>query len=171
MRNANLAATMLLGGLWHGAGWTFVIWGGLHGTYLAINHAWSRLAKRVPALARFSTTRTYAILALLLTQLCVVVAWVFFRATSLDASIRMLSPRAKAAPSFGPMRTIVGGGEESSLRIVPTPWPWTMVALLGLLRFTRNVSSGSLIVSPFTATVMVCWTVPGTKFNVPEAAV
>src|SRR6185295_10901140 len=39
----NLFATMLLGGLWHGAGWTFLIWGALHGTYLIINHAWSRL--------------------------------------------------------------------------------------------------------------------------------
>jgi alginate O-acetyltransferase complex protein AlgI len=91
MRNVNLAATMLLGGLWHGAGWTFVIWGGLHGMYLAVNHNWLRLIKRIPTLARFSTTRNYAILALLLTQLCVVVAWVFFRATSFDASIRMLS--------------------------------------------------------------------------------
>jgi alginate O-acetyltransferase complex protein AlgI len=91
MRNANLAATMLLGGLWHGAGWTFVIWGALHGMYLAINHTWVRLIKRVPMLARFSTTRSYAILALFLTQLCVVVAWVFFRATSFHASIRMLS--------------------------------------------------------------------------------
>ena len=39
-RYANLMATMLLGGLWHGASWTFVVWGGLHGTYLLINHAW-----------------------------------------------------------------------------------------------------------------------------------
>jgi alginate O-acetyltransferase complex protein AlgI len=91
VRNVNLAATMLLGGLWHGAGWTFVIWGALHGIYLAINHSWVHLIKRVPRLARFSTTRSYAIIALLLTQLCVVVAWVFFRATSFEASIRMLS--------------------------------------------------------------------------------
>jgi D-alanyl-lipoteichoic acid acyltransferase DltB (MBOAT superfamily) len=39
-RYANLMVTMLLGGLWHGAGWTFVIWGGLHGFYLIVNHAW-----------------------------------------------------------------------------------------------------------------------------------
>jgi alginate O-acetyltransferase complex protein AlgI len=91
MRNMNLAATMLLGGLWHGAGWTFVIWGALHGLYLAINHTWVRFIKRVPSLDRFSTTKSYAILALLLTQFCVVVAWVFFRATSFSASIRMLS--------------------------------------------------------------------------------
>ena len=39
-RYVNLMATMLLGGLWHGAGWTFVIWGGLHGLYLTVNHFW-----------------------------------------------------------------------------------------------------------------------------------
>ena len=40
-RYVNLMITMLLGGLWHGAGWTFVVWGGLHGVYLCINHAWN----------------------------------------------------------------------------------------------------------------------------------
>ena len=42
-RYGNLLVTMLLGGLWHGAGWTFVIWGALHGAYLVINHGWRRL--------------------------------------------------------------------------------------------------------------------------------
>ena len=41
----NVAITMLLGGLWHGAAWTFVIWGGLHGLMLGINHAWAALAR------------------------------------------------------------------------------------------------------------------------------
>src|SRR5208282_6410127 len=36
----NIMIVMLLGGLWHGAGWTFVIWGGLHGVYLVVNHLW-----------------------------------------------------------------------------------------------------------------------------------
>ena len=44
-RYANLMITMLLGGLWHGAGWTFVIWGGLHGIFLVINHAWHGLRR------------------------------------------------------------------------------------------------------------------------------
>jgi len=46
-RNANLIITMLLGGLWHGAGLTFIIWGGLHGLYLAINHQWRSLRQRI----------------------------------------------------------------------------------------------------------------------------
>src|SRR5216684_6257928 len=41
-RYLNLFLTMLLGGLWHGANWNFLIWGGLHGAYLLINHAWRR---------------------------------------------------------------------------------------------------------------------------------
>ena len=89
-RYANLLATMLLGGLWHGAGWTFVIWGGLHGIYLVINHGWIALNSRgvlgLPSLGRLGP-----FLAGLLTFVSVVIAWVFFRATSLDAAFRVLS--------------------------------------------------------------------------------
>jgi alginate O-acetyltransferase complex protein AlgI len=46
-RYANLCITMLLGGLWHGAGWTFVIWGALHGFYLLVNHAWRAFKTRL----------------------------------------------------------------------------------------------------------------------------
>ena len=48
----NLLITMLLGGLWHGAGWTFVVWGGLHGVYLIINHLWRELMTRTNAWSR-----------------------------------------------------------------------------------------------------------------------
>lgn len=82
-RHANVMATMLLGGLWHGAGWTFVIWCGLHGLYLVLNHGWRALrwSSRYalpPAAAR--------VLAQLLTFLAVVIAWVFFRADSFGAA-------------------------------------------------------------------------------------
>ena len=59
-RYVNLLVTMLLGGLWHGAAWTFVVWGGLHGIYLIINHAWQWLWGRVSpdkALARSALVR------------------------------------------------------------------------------------------------------------------
>jgi alginate O-acetyltransferase complex protein AlgI len=92
-RHANLMATMLLGGLWHGAGWTFVIWGGLHGLYLVLNHVWRAFSRRwltafplPPALGRA--------LAKLLTFVAVVFAWVFFRAESLPAAQAMLDGMA-----------------------------------------------------------------------------
>lgn len=70
MRYRNLMLTMLLGGLWHGAGWTFVIWGGLHGLYLVLQQAWQRL---------FGAARTHW-WPTLLTFLAVMLAWIFFRA-------------------------------------------------------------------------------------------
>ena len=70
MRYRNLMLTMLLGGLWHGAGWTFVIWGGLHGLYLVLQQAWQRL---------FGAARAHW-WPTLLTFLAVMLAWIFFRA-------------------------------------------------------------------------------------------
>jgi hypothetical protein len=82
--------TMLLGGLWHGAGWTFVIWGGLHGVYLMFFHAWRRFADRLMPPSRSWVATAIAPLAWTVTFVAVVVAWVFFRAESLDAAMSML---------------------------------------------------------------------------------
>ena len=91
-RYVNLMATMLLGGLWHGASWTFVIWGGLHGFYLVLNHAWQR-AKPKAALQRVPASIRLAA-ATLTTFLAVVVAWVFFRAPDLAAALHVLKSMA-----------------------------------------------------------------------------
>jgi D-alanyl-lipoteichoic acid acyltransferase DltB (MBOAT superfamily) len=90
-RYLNLMATMLIGGLWHGAGWTFVIWGGLHGCYLMLNHGWRELKTRFGwkeggGLAQLGAGG--------LTFLAVVVAWVFFRADSLASAQAMLAGMA-----------------------------------------------------------------------------
>jgi alginate O-acetyltransferase complex protein AlgI len=88
-RYANLMATMLLGGLWHGASWTFVVWGGLHGTYLLINHAWRAAAAGLPRPgAALAAVGKFAGAAL--TFVAVVIAWVFFRATTFDGAARVL---------------------------------------------------------------------------------
>lgn len=101
LRYVNLMATMLLGGLWHGAAWTFVVWGALHGAYLCVNHAFHALAPNVsPRLARPARIAGAA-----LTFLAVVVAWVFFRAASVEWALRVL--QAMADPS-----NIVFGREE-----------------------------------------------------------
>jgi len=78
---------MLLGGLWHGAGWTFVIWGGLHGFYLMVNHAWRNLKQKM---GWGDGGRWSDLGAGLLTFLAVVVGWVFFRADSISSAISML---------------------------------------------------------------------------------
>ena len=98
LRYVNLMVTMGLGGLWHGAAWTFVIWGALHGIYLCINHVW---VNHGPAIApRFNRLADTA--AFTLTFLAVVVAWVFFRADSTASALFVLSKMADPAQiAFG----------------------------------------------------------------------
>ncbi len=90
----NLFVTMFLAGLWHGAGWTFVFWGVLHGVYLVINHAWQAARKGLFGhdLTRSTTAGRYA--GTLLTFLAVVVSWVFFRAESFGAAKEILKGMA-----------------------------------------------------------------------------
>jgi hypothetical protein len=92
-RYFNLMVTMLLGGLWHGAGWTFVAWGGLHGFYLVINHAWHRIMHSVGR-AEKESTRIGKFLAWAATFVAVVIGWVFFRATDFHSAITILKGMA-----------------------------------------------------------------------------
>jgi alginate O-acetyltransferase complex protein AlgI len=84
----NLMLTMLIGGLWHGAAWTFVFWGFYHGVLLSIHRAtaghWDRLPRLVRQLAMF---------------LVAVIGWVFFRSTSFEMALRLL--RKMFTPSPG----------------------------------------------------------------------
>ena len=75
-RIRNLMATMLLGGLWHGAAWRFVLWGGLHGVFLVV-HGWCK-GLRIPRGVSWA-----------ITLLAVTLAWVPFRATSFGAAVQM----------------------------------------------------------------------------------
>jgi len=87
-RHLNLLATMVLGGLWHGAGWNFVIWGALHGGFLVINHAWQDVCRRLPL---HLPPRAGRFLGIALTFLCVVFAWVYFRAPDLATANRVVA--------------------------------------------------------------------------------
>jgi alginate O-acetyltransferase complex protein AlgI len=88
-RYINLMITMLLGGLWHGAGWTFVIWGGLHGIYLVINHAWRALKSKYIPTVKIPTFLTNNV-SWLITFISVVVAWVFFRSPTIHSALHVL---------------------------------------------------------------------------------
>lgn len=96
-RYINLFITMLLGGLWHGANWTFIIWGALHGIYLTINHAWKSIwnsplqGERVAAgRVRGHAAKLGTTLSQITTLFAVVIAWVFFRADNLTSALRIL---------------------------------------------------------------------------------
>lgn len=86
-RQFNLVTTMVLGGLWHGAGWNFAIWGGLHGAFLVANQLWQKLA------SRFTwniSPRFGGVLGMTLTFFAVVIAWVYFRSPDLTTANRLV---------------------------------------------------------------------------------
>jgi D-alanyl-lipoteichoic acid acyltransferase DltB (MBOAT superfamily) len=90
----NLMLTMLLGGLWHGAAWTFVLWGALHGAGLVAARAWSELVPRRGA-GRRSPALELALVLLTFHYVCL--GWVFFRAPSFGHAWEMLRGLAALA--------------------------------------------------------------------------
>jgi D-alanyl-lipoteichoic acid acyltransferase DltB (MBOAT superfamily) len=85
----NIMITMVLGGLWHGASWNFVIWGALHGLGLAMHKAWLRV--RPNQLLDGALTRPASwVVGLLLTQLWVLILWIFFRIQDFDVAMQMI---------------------------------------------------------------------------------
>jgi alginate O-acetyltransferase complex protein AlgI len=98
----NLMLTMVLGGLWHGASWNFIAWGAAHGLGLCVHKIWIGARHRIPVSPDLFGGWTYKIFALLLTQVWVFVAWIFFRAASFgDATIvlkALISSKSYSAP-------------------------------------------------------------------------
>jgi alginate O-acetyltransferase complex protein AlgI len=133
-RYLNLMATMLLGGLWHGAGWTFIFWGFLHGLYLVINYVWQRWWT-------VKINRWWSVgSARLLTLMAVMVGWVFFRAPSFEAALNVFEGMLNIPPNlanqlgaFGGVLTTLGFSFEgprmsyADIRV--------LVALFGVLLF------------------------------------
>ncbi|HEX3140306.1 MAG TPA: MBOAT family O-acyltransferase, partial [Rhizobacter sp.] len=100
-RYLNLFITMLLGGLWHGANWTFVLWGAAHGALLIVNHGW-RFLRGSASEGRFARVGAW-----LLTFCAVCFTWVLFRATSIDSALSvmqgMLGLNGASWPAFDGM--------------------------------------------------------------------
>ena len=89
-RYVNLMTVMLVGGMWHGAGWNFLIWGALHGGYLVINHGWNFCkARLLPERALDSTI--YYLLSVATTFVAVMFAWVFFRAETNAGALLLIT--------------------------------------------------------------------------------
>jgi hypothetical protein len=107
--------TMLIGGLWHGANWTFVVWGALHGFYLIVNHGWHKLRSGLFGHDLKKSTWFGRGTARIVTFLSLAVGWVFFRAESLDGAINILSAM------FGGNGISLPRGLHGKLHI-PDPW-------------------------------------------------
>ncbi len=122
----NLMLTMLIGGLWHGASWRFVVWGGLHGIYLAVE----RLLRAYWGKKVRWTERWYGqVLLTLLTYYLVCITWVFFRASSFEQAFTLIS----AMLGF----THPPGLQSLRLIYIATVFGVTLFLLIGH-RFMRN---------------------------------
>jgi len=98
-RSIAVATTMLLGGLWHGAGWNFIIWGGLHGAGIVINHTWRRLGFNLRPLTGWVLTFTF-----------VMISFLIFRAES-------------ATSIYNLLMSVIGLGQPE------TPWGFSLDGL------------------------------------------
>ncbi|NDC40513.1 MAG: MBOAT family protein [Chitinophagia bacterium] len=84
----NLFVTMLLGGFWHGANWTFIVWGAMHGTALAVHKVWMEATKS--SLSRINNTWLYNFIAQLFTFLFVCFCWIFFKSANFQIATDMI---------------------------------------------------------------------------------
>lgn len=102
----NLMLTMVLGGLWHGANWTFIVWGFLHGSFLVVHRLFQSLCERVPVLQELGQTVFLRFFYILLTFHCWTLSMVYFRAADLDQANEMLARMFTPGESFA----LTGGG-------------------------------------------------------------
>jgi D-alanyl-lipoteichoic acid acyltransferase DltB (MBOAT superfamily) len=125
-----LIVTMLLGGLWHGASWSFMLWGGLHGVFLVINRLWggTALSERLAALGGIGGY-AWHIVRIVLTFHAVCFAWSFFRLTHLDESIACV----KKWVVFDSDKLLAGGSDNFAL--------WLMLAAYGLATLAATLAT------------------------------
>jgi D-alanyl-lipoteichoic acid acyltransferase DltB (MBOAT superfamily) len=134
---------MVLGGLWHGAGWTFLAWGTLHGMGLAINHAWRGAGLRLPTAIAWP-----------LTFLFVVIAWVFFRSPDFGSALSMLATMA-GLHGLPPLSEFISGRAFFPLTLQPVTLVW--VAALALwVAVAPNTQEIALADRPRPAFAVAC---------------
>jgi len=139
----NLFIVMALGGLWHGANWTFVVWGVLHGSYLAVEHLAQPLLAAIPE--RIRSSRVTRAVAAILTFHLVCIAWVFFRAPTVSGALSMLAQMMlpnSFHPNLSPALLVyvaLGAGALTVALMLPEratarvpAWAWGMSAAVML---------------------------------------
>ncbi|MGY1425767.1 MBOAT family O-acyltransferase [Lysobacter sp. A289] len=143
-RQRNLMITMLLGGLWHGASWNFVLWGALHGAALSVHKAWSSATAGIPKPAAIGLL--WAVLAWGVTQLFVLLTWIPFRARDMGDTMEVLR-------AFAGMDT---GGARAAIPYLAILLPLIVDTLVvGISSARLRVASRLPTLSPVTAAVMI----------------
>ncbi len=123
----NLMITMLLGGLWHGASWNFVIWGAYHGLLLILHKGWRRVSSSFAPVARVRERLPYQGLAMVSTLFAVSMGWVFFRAGSVSDAVTLFEKMFSFHPT---------GAEEEGM--------WKSLQALAVLALWHGLSGWKL---------------------------
>jgi alginate O-acetyltransferase complex protein AlgI len=151
--------TMLLGGLWHGAAWNYLVWGALHGVRLCANKLWREAWWRLPV--PVEGHGGWHVAALVLTQLWVMLAWVFFRcdsaAQAIDVLAALLGLRTHPGVSVLPVESfilaVIGIDHtlgSSRLRLSPSPRYARAFAWSGLgALFALGLAAMPVVQKPF----------------------
>ncbi|WP_321491577.1 MBOAT family O-acyltransferase [uncultured Desulfobacter sp.] len=150
MQHVNILITMLIGGIWHGSGWTFLLWGGVHGLFLSINHLW-----RYIFVARFGNivagSRLYYRGSQWITFTLVIVAWVLFRAQTITGIKSMY------AGMLGLNGISLPVGAESCLSFIKGINPGLGISFSGMFRFICTPHEAMVLI--FIALIVV-WFCP-----------
>jgi alginate O-acetyltransferase complex protein AlgI len=155
-RYRNLLLTMLLGGLWHGAAWTFVIWGGLHGLYLCINHAWRALVARTGSKVFFDHW-SFQPMFVLMTFIAWSVAMAFFRAADSTAAWSIISSGFLAASTESP--ALLGNALSNTF-------------IFKLMVIAKNpIAAYYPVYTLLLIAAIVCWLLPNTQEFIGRNAV
>lgn len=135
----NLMATFLVSGLWHGAGWTFVAWGAMHGAGMTIQRIWNDLGLKM-----------HRRLAQALTLVFAMVAWVFFRATSMENAMKVFRGMFCSTEfAWSPLKDILPFGIRKSEILV-----WTLAGF-AIALFTKNAMEKAKTFRPTLANAIV----------------
>jgi alginate O-acetyltransferase complex protein AlgI len=131
--NLNLFATFVLGGIWHGAGWTFILWGAIHGIALVIGRAFGKFGIALPRTLNW-----------LMTFLTVHIAWVFFRSENFPQAISILKTLFGVDVPDGPSNIVIMENETASLYLLAAFV--IVLAMPNTSEFTRDVRSKRKVV-------------------------
>lgn len=156
----NLFLTMLIGGAWHGAGWTFILWGALHGFMLSVNHLF-RARVRATRLERALSRAPARVLCVAFTFVCIDLCWVVFRAAGPDAALTMYAAMAGVGPEVWPPLPApdAGAGLAGFLaRLDPSAPDSLMAALLPNRFFTGWLPFALLVIC-----AVIVWCCPNSQ--------
>ena len=123
----NLVLTMLISGLWHGANWTFVVWGGLHGGFLIGERVFGKLTP-------IKTRMRFRYIGWLITMMGVLVGWVVFRATSLQQAVKIVQTMFVGAWDVGSMAPVLTANAAVALSVCLIATVWWMMTHREILR-------------------------------------